>query len=217
MDTFEGLQREPASLHKYTYTYSEPINRIDPSGHFVGGTAEQTMTLSIAKTISVIGFGVGMIVEGVLAHRDYINEQTGIREIETVLAGAGPNGITQADFDSLQRRVAGSAPRRRAKSLYLHYSFEDQAKSLLGGLWSNSFATKEVYPTGWDAKRALALPQRAIQDAIYVVWPRPLYEPTGPTRVQRLVDEEGRNLPGKVCSGNSNTGRVDPARFLVQS
>lgn len=32
MDTFEGGNADPATLHKYLYTHGDPINGIDPSG-----------------------------------------------------------------------------------------------------------------------------------------------------------------------------------------
>ena len=42
-DTFEGIQTEPLSLHKYLYVHGDPVNRIDPSGNMslieVGVTA----------------------------------------------------------------------------------------------------------------------------------------------------------------------------------
>ena len=34
MDTFEGHQSDPLSLHKYTYADANPVNRIDPTGLF---------------------------------------------------------------------------------------------------------------------------------------------------------------------------------------
>lgn len=37
MDTYEGTQQEPQSLHKYTYCESDPANNTDPSGHEVQG------------------------------------------------------------------------------------------------------------------------------------------------------------------------------------
>ena len=37
MDTFEGDQRNPQSLHKYTYAHNDPANRKDPSGNMIEG------------------------------------------------------------------------------------------------------------------------------------------------------------------------------------
>ncbi|HAV60902.1 MAG TPA: hypothetical protein DCY13_00870, partial [Verrucomicrobiales bacterium] len=37
MDSYEGNQSDPLSLHKYLYAHGNPINRIDPSGHMSYG------------------------------------------------------------------------------------------------------------------------------------------------------------------------------------
>ncbi|MDR1282917.1 MAG: RHS repeat-associated core domain-containing protein [Opitutaceae bacterium] len=34
IDTYEGNNQEPLSLHKYLYTHGDPLNGIDPSGNF---------------------------------------------------------------------------------------------------------------------------------------------------------------------------------------
>jgi len=39
MDTFEGDQEQPLSLHKYLYCRADPVNGSDPSGHFMEGLA----------------------------------------------------------------------------------------------------------------------------------------------------------------------------------
>jgi hypothetical protein len=44
MDSFEGVPAEPETLHKYTYVRNDPINRIDPSGHFYGSGERITVT-----------------------------------------------------------------------------------------------------------------------------------------------------------------------------
>jgi len=36
MDSYEGKQVEPLSLHKYVYVWNNPVNHIDPSGHDLG-------------------------------------------------------------------------------------------------------------------------------------------------------------------------------------
>jgi RHS repeat-associated protein len=46
-DTYEGSNTDPASLHKYLYAHADPVNGIDPSGHF---TLSQTMS-----TLGVLG------------------------------------------------------------------------------------------------------------------------------------------------------------------
>lgn len=46
MDTYEGNEAEPQSLHKYVYAADNPVNRIDPSGHFDIGIAIATLGIS---------------------------------------------------------------------------------------------------------------------------------------------------------------------------
>ena len=33
-DTYSGLNKDPRSLHRYVYTFNNPVNRLDPSGHY---------------------------------------------------------------------------------------------------------------------------------------------------------------------------------------
>lgn len=56
MDTFEGLKFDPLSLHKYTYANTNPVDLVDPSGHFSIGS--MAMTMAIGGIISAI---TGMI------------------------------------------------------------------------------------------------------------------------------------------------------------
>jgi RHS repeat-associated protein len=50
MDTFEGHQSDPLSLHKYLYAHGDPVNNTDPSGH------ETLPSLMTGFTIKAIGF-----------------------------------------------------------------------------------------------------------------------------------------------------------------
>jgi hypothetical protein len=47
MDTYQGNQQEPASLHKYLYCEANPVNNSDPSGHDVG---EMLAVMDIGST-----------------------------------------------------------------------------------------------------------------------------------------------------------------------
>jgi RHS repeat-associated protein len=47
MDTFEGAQTDPLSLHKYLYAHANPVNMVDPSGHAADGLVGQLNTIAI--------------------------------------------------------------------------------------------------------------------------------------------------------------------------
>ncbi len=48
-DSFEGFATDPASLHHYTFNQNDPVNRIDPSGHF--SVSEGMMTTTLAPMV----------------------------------------------------------------------------------------------------------------------------------------------------------------------
>jgi len=59
MDSYEGNPEDTQSLHKYTYAHADPVNRIDPTGHFSGSVTE-TFTVSqiqmgLAATLFIVG------------------------------------------------------------------------------------------------------------------------------------------------------------------
>jgi RHS repeat-associated protein len=53
MDSFEGHQTDPLSLHKYLYCHADPVNNTDPSGHFT--ITEMVSVQGIDKTLRTIG------------------------------------------------------------------------------------------------------------------------------------------------------------------
>jgi hypothetical protein len=50
MNSYEGVAKDPPSLHKYLYVGSDPINRIDPSGRF--GLEDVTAALGVISTLA---------------------------------------------------------------------------------------------------------------------------------------------------------------------
>lgn len=59
MDSYEGSQGDPLSLHKYLYASANPVNRIDPSGH---------ADFALGSVLSAIG--IGDVVQSIKAGRD---------------------------------------------------------------------------------------------------------------------------------------------------
>lgn len=57
LDTFEGNQEDPLSLHKYVYGADNPVNRIDPSGHEDIGDVMEVMNFDVTLTSVSAGSG----------------------------------------------------------------------------------------------------------------------------------------------------------------
>jgi hypothetical protein len=95
MDTYEGTEQDPQSLHKYAYAANEPVNKTDPSGHMtiafalnsaaVAGTRtgwESARAPSYAGGLArarALAEIAGAITAGYLA-ADFAMERTGLRE-----------------------------------------------------------------------------------------------------------------------------------------
>jgi len=58
MDSFEGEEDEPLSLHKYLYAHGDPVNNIDPSGH------ESLIGIAVA---GAIGQALQTVYDGVVS------------------------------------------------------------------------------------------------------------------------------------------------------
>jgi RHS repeat-associated protein len=73
MDTYEGDQYDPASLHKYLYANASPVTNVDPSG-YTATVAEVGISVNLLKTIAVIGIlAAPFILEKVKEELDKVN------------------------------------------------------------------------------------------------------------------------------------------------
>ena len=89
MDSFEGRNEDPLSLHKYLYCDANPINRIDPSGHLTS-LVELNITTLLQTGIRGGAFNVtANLILSRLLHEDYTVKE-GLWDFATgaVLAGA---------------------------------------------------------------------------------------------------------------------------------
>jgi RHS repeat-associated protein len=54
-DTWRGSRRSPVTCHKYLYANADPVNGIDPSGHFT--LIESMKAVGVVATLAVVGVG----------------------------------------------------------------------------------------------------------------------------------------------------------------
>ena len=60
MDTFEGDPQAPLSLHKYLYGGADPVDRIDPNGHDLGGLTSLVVAVAIVQTLTAISISLSL-------------------------------------------------------------------------------------------------------------------------------------------------------------
>ena len=91
MDTFEGDDESPLSLHKYLYSYGDPIDVVDPSGHdgadlatiaFVAGVALATLdAINFIQNMTVRN-GVSLAIDVVLIPEVVVKAVTAVAGVE---------------------------------------------------------------------------------------------------------------------------------------
>ncbi len=84
MDTFEGNQSDPLSLHKYLYASANPVNRIDPSGHESLVELQSVQAIQNILTVTRTTTSVLRTINKVKSWYDFLDT---IREIGGLLNG----------------------------------------------------------------------------------------------------------------------------------
>jgi RHS repeat-associated protein len=98
MDTYEGSQNDPLSLHKYLYCHGNPVNGIDPSGHtaitmdlLFGSSSSMNIRTGVEANRAPLYKGTllaALTISGAYAASEAI-ESIQIQEAEMTLAEAG--------------------------------------------------------------------------------------------------------------------------------
>ena len=215
-DEFSGNKTEPLTLHKYIYCNDDPVNNIDPTGYMTGTLTETKVSISVGEVIR------DAVITAYLIHQIYsldqsVSQRAAQREIELFVQMQASTGtLTQQQFEELEERVRQKLRRRNRKKLYLHYSFQEQWGNLMIGLApagvynsEGSFATRDVYPTGWIAKMFLAQdgPPR---NAIYIVMPKHGFGPTLHRKVTEKYGMPGGGYEYIFGKGSGGPGTVFP-------
>ena len=90
MDTDEGEEQDPISLHKYLYAGANPINRIDPSGH--DSIAELDISSAISETLDTIS-GIQQYARVKNEFSTVLDVLSAITDLGILLAEQGDSGI----------------------------------------------------------------------------------------------------------------------------
>lgn len=132
MDTFEGVNQDPLTLHKYLYANADPINRLDPSGHeattleLQGAMGLQGSIIGIAfqRFASFIAeYGVKLLVAGAL---DY----TAIRVTTAIQANIAAQKALEQERVKTKTKVKEAA---KNTFVLFHYTGPAGALGIAGG------------------------------------------------------------------------------------
>jgi RHS repeat-associated protein len=112
LDTFEGQQTDPLSLHKYLYAAANPVNNIDPSGHnFISTMSAAALqfslqTINAVSRIGPVSYRLGYTVWRIQQHLWKIEALAAGVQIGAVLTDAGLGFLES----SINRTLANTTP-----------------------------------------------------------------------------------------------------------
>ena len=77
VDTYAGINCGPATLHRYLYAHSDPLNRIDPSGNVATTTVEAAQVNTLVSAI--VNISAYLVLKEVLPRiKEKIDEDSGL-------------------------------------------------------------------------------------------------------------------------------------------
>ena len=107
MDTYQGSNADPISLHKYLYANSNPVSNSDPSGYstLTGTQAAMAGMAAICGIIALNALGIfHKLTDGLVGLADAINDL--FDDIETLVADISSGAVTSAEANEEARDEA---------------------------------------------------------------------------------------------------------------
>jgi RHS repeat-associated protein len=111
IDTDEGLDQDPLSLHKYLYADANPINRRDPSGH--DSIAEFDIASAIEETLNTIS-GVQKFVRIENQISSVFDFLSSIVDLSIAMGSGGLDGL---GVSSLAQKIGSAASDRLGRDV----------------------------------------------------------------------------------------------------
>jgi RHS repeat-associated protein len=132
MDSFEGVIQDPLSLHKYLYANADPVNKLDPTGHYTATMNELGATTSLQGSIlgiavprfvaTIAQIGVKLLVAGVI---DY----TAIRVTAAIQANIAAQKALEQERTRTKTKVKEAA---KNTFVLFHYTGPGGALGIAG-------------------------------------------------------------------------------------
>ncbi len=173
MDTYQGRIGEPATLHKYVYTHSDPVNNIDPSGNTTATLSGLSVSLNIQGILNTAAIGGALYLSGmgddtVATQTSFVNDLQATvvysqvksdinykanelsHDVERALAASSSDGTWQAHH-TVPIYMCG-AVEQSPNMVPLKSTFH---RALHSSLRLYAEFVDEVYGAGFDATRSL--------------------------------------------------------------
>lgn len=164
LDTYEGRNGEPLTLHKYLYTHGNPVSNIDPSGNI---TLNQiSVTLAILATIS----NIAVVSTAAIFGTTDIGGEEGDRWVECMNRRMAP---LIAIAIELIRFSTGSVPKTFFTTPRAGASpFTTTARQLSSSRFLRPYST--IFSNWLKGRRTIRIPNGASPNGLKVVGRAPL-------------------------------------------
>ena len=175
MDSFEGTDDDPSSLHKYAYVDANPVNKIDPSGrndYSLGGLITVAAIIGVVNSVATMSYTATVgATKAEIAKAGAIGFLKGAAVGATVYAvlwggaiayiGYATGGLTfsQQVYDAFR---AGRVYVVRLEENILVYRYAASPSAGPGNWW-----TTTRFATATDAIEELALPASNTAQYVY--------------------------------------------------
>ena len=161
-DTYSGNNSDPISLHKYLYAHNDPVNGIDPSGHFFTAIGQLTVSFIQHNSRTLEGVVLATFKARALQTLTFkigawaIVSATTATTIGGVVAVVAAGSTSEEDVNEEIETQIEQAKRQRKKLRFFHYSprtYEERGTSMFPG----SFAALRGNMYYYEARGTLGI------------------------------------------------------------